>query len=805
MWAKHAIYYSLMWLVAPCILFIFILLFGSDSYQVWWDRFDYWLTNKYLFAHLPGNSVMGPLWREDILSGNVWSGSLHTTPWAIDLLLGKIFALSPLGIDLVGSLALYIISIIGMELYLRQVIQISVESATLAAVMFGATTYWSAFYRGSVDFPMAVAWFPLLLYMTHAIEAATRLLWSDLLVRIIGFSFLLFASAANSSIATWPFVPITLFIYIFISFGFTRASMWSCVAASLGLLLYSPYFWQFFEAATLSARYKITEMGSAYVLNSSLQLVAISVSQSVREIMTNHNVVGLTLPAKLGLILFVVVKLNWNQESARILRILQFAGWVVAIGLISQSTIIDYLKLKLALPILGGFSFRFNYFTSFGLMVLLGWIFDRCLFNHVRSPLERKRHLLGLAAFVGLAILTVGHMAYVASKMKLIPSYVAPQNYVLWGLFFLYAVCTVLVLWCFYLKFFKGDKNCSAHLLVILMILAVSLDAGVHAYRRNVSVTDTDKPVSYADRYRVPGELLRVKALGEGRTITLAPFSVNGWSYQQLPVLALAEIPTSAGYNPLFPNWYQRFVTVAINGRDRSQYLTEVIIDDNPTLKPELLSLLNVGIILTQGERNIVGYARASHVDSNDTVIHLIQNQNLLGGAFVSRFARCFRNDDEALQYIREAPSQNVRSHVPLVITDARAGRICNGAPDFEPMNNAESGTIKISRNTDRVTIDVNSGGGILTLSDTFYPGWIVLVDGQERPVLRTYTALRGVQINAGHHTVEFIFRPTIYFLLRNLAFSVGAILLATLGISLMMRGASRVRQWRQSPSSACS
>jgi len=58
--------------------------------------------------------------------------------------------------------------------------------------------------------------------------------------------------------------------------------------------------------------------------------------------------------------------------------------------------------------------------------------------------------------------------------------------------------------------------------------------------------------------------------------------------------------------------------------------------------------------------------------------------------------------------------------------------------------------------------------------------------------LLRTYTALRGVQISAGHHVVDFIFRPTSYFLLRSLSFIVWAILLATLCLSLMRKAGAQ-------------
>jgi len=52
------------------------------------------------------------------------------------------------------------------------------------------------------------------------------------------------------------------------------------------------------------------------------------------------------------------------------------------------------------------------------------------------------------------------------------------------------------------------------------------------------------------------------------------------------------------------------------------------------------------------------------------------------------------------------------------------------------------------------------TGPGTLVLSEIAYPGWQVLVDG-DRSTLRTdYNILRGVPLGAGHHHVEFRFRP---------------------------------------------
>jgi hypothetical protein len=49
---------------------------------------------------------------------------------------------------------------------------------------------------------------------------------------------------------------------------------------------------------------------------------------------------------------------------------------------------------------------------------------------------------------------------------------------------------------------------------------------------------------------------------------------------------------------------------------------------------------------------------------------------------------------------------------------------------------------------------------GLLILSDTYYPGWKVTVDGQPAQLLRTNYALRGVYLSTGKHQVVFRFAP---------------------------------------------
>lgn len=87
------------------------------------------------------DSLLGPLWREDTLAGYLWIVSLVSSPLAVDVLAGRWFHLPPLGIELVGMLALYYLAAVSMCLYLRRVMLLSREVAVSAAA-FACAVYW---------------------------------------------------------------------------------------------------------------------------------------------------------------------------------------------------------------------------------------------------------------------------------------------------------------------------------------------------------------------------------------------------------------------------------------------------------------------------------------------------------------------------------------------------------------------------------------------------------------------------------------------------------------------------------------
>ena len=89
---------------------------------------------------------------------------------------------------------------------------------------------------------------------------------------------------------------------------------------------------------------------------------------------------------------------------------------------------------------------------------------------------------------------------------------------------------------------------------------------------------------------------------------------------------------------------------------------------------------------------------------------------------------------------------------------------------------------IQDKRNTVQVAAQSDTGG-VLFLSDTYYPGWQAEVDGVPARIYKADVAFRAVNVPPGSHVVRFVFRPRS---LRLSIYGAGAgLLVAMAGLAL--------------------
>jgi hypothetical protein len=90
-----------------------------------------------------------------------------------------------------------------------------------------------------------------------------------------------------------------------------------------------------------------------------------------------------------------------------------------------------------------------------------------------------------------------------------------------------------------------------------------------------------------------------------------------------------------------------------------------------------------------------------------------------------------------------------------------------NGTPSFPSASKSmESGSARIAEyGINEVKLHVESQEpSILVLTDSYYPGWIALVDGEEKPIWRANSLFRAVEVPAGVQRVVFKYRPSSFY-----------------------------------------
>jgi Bacterial membrane protein YfhO len=130
----------------------------------------------------------------------------------------------------------------------------------------------------------------------------------------------------------------------------------------------------------------------------------------------------------------------------------------------------------------------------------------------------------------------------------------------------------------------------------------------------------------------------------------------------------------------------------------------------------------------------------------------IFRNERALPRAFLVGRGRCV-SDREARRLIA-ASAVDFRAEVLLAD--------CAGTPALAESTGTDATARVVAQSAHAVEIRAEADRpAYLVLTDTWYPGWNVSVDGQPARLWRANHAFRAVRLSPGEHRVEFRYEPT--------------------------------------------
>jgi hypothetical protein len=253
-------------------------------------------------------------------------------------------------------------------------------------------------------------------------------------------------------------------------------------------------------------------------------------------------------------------------------------------------------------------------------------------------------------------------------------------------------------------------------------------------------------------------------------------------------------LETPEGYDAMFPKRYDEFMDLLDPYSSGWENAKEV----NYTANRKLLCLLNTKYILTPKK---IDASDLRLIFDGDVKIY--EDLKALPRAFIVPQARVIKGREAIFKEL-SSDKFNPEGYVILeeetdvacAETHTVRGKINSSEKRkqtaLELQSSKTGSSARITKYTPenvviKATVTSHSGG-FLVLSDTYYPGWQVVVDGKRGKILCADYILRAVFLTQGEHLVEFIYSP--------FSFKLGGAI--SIGCLIMLGLVGLVRQFRQ-------
>ena len=398
---------------------------------------------------------------------------------------------------------------------------------------------------------------------------------------------------------------------------------------------------------------------------------------------------------------------------------------------------------------------KYFYITAFAMawLTAIGYGYYE---NNVKTDeafARRVRYLLYLALAAGIVLLAVDiffvdiakfiHQHFFLNMEKALKKDSTSENFITLGVFTVRRSLVFFVV--FALALFSGTKKAFAAKAVSLAVIAIVLcDLYSAAYDLNFS----------CDIARVKKPSPNIEFLMKDKSLFRILSSPSNTYFLVNPTNETYKGVIEVGKERLFSNRMMEYGLYDVGGYEAAlgNRISDMLFFLTRGLKSpddsRILNALNVKYVASPKIFVAKGYVLVKKSE----IANIYENKNVLPRAFLSDRAVVLKTREEIFRKFQDKgwyPEKEVLLEEVPVLKGSVTG---NSGPESAVIT-------RYSPNEVIVKANVNSPK-FLVLSDSYYPGWKAYVDGKPGKIYVANYLSRAVYLNAGEHTVRFVFDP---------------------------------------------
>ncbi|MDP3955056.1 MAG: YfhO family protein, partial [bacterium] len=245
-----------------------------------------------------------------------------------------------------------------------------------------------------------------------------------------------------------------------------------------------------------------------------------------------------------------------------------------------------------------------------------------------------------------------------------------------------------------------------------------------------------------------------------------SPYQVFGWKKNPESLISIRNgIPPNLNLEYHLPSFSDRgWFEGGLSSRKRNDLERWLLNENHDQITiGKVLGMFNVKYILTFAQEGGFEMKEKASLDLGKEFglpLKIFENLQVMPRVFYVPEAKVIRDEEAILNEFADSKFLPTRTVIlasePRQIPPSYAGSL----DEFQKNNPL---TLKKYEATKIILEADIKNHGFLVLSDLYYPGWIVKVDGKEKEILPANYTVRAVELTPGQHTIEFSYSPTSF------------------------------------------